>query len=191
MTLLTAVRYGEITGDTTSVVFDSASVSARLEEAEELLEDYLDRPLALAERTETMRPDRNGWLWPRATPITDGGSYVVEGAALIGGFASSVGIFDASVGVDVTYTGGWTADTLPRAIERDLAFAAHRLLHATPPSSEIPEGAVSVRLGDAALTFGPGGARTTGDTDSWWSARTKGYRYRRVDSGGDLRRVRL
>jgi hypothetical protein len=180
--MITALRYAEITGDTDSYATD---VTARIEEAVEMLEDYLDRPLESDERTEAMRPDRHGRLWPKATPITDGGDYEIDGLALLSASPFAIGFIGSEVTVEVTYTGGWTADTLPSCIERDLAFAAYRLLH--PPtlgSSEFPDGATSVRLGDAAVTFGPGGAGVVaGDTDSWWSRRTRAYRYASVHTG--------
>lgn len=180
--MISVARYREITGDEESL---ASAVSARIEEAQDMLEDYLDRPLESAERTETLRPDRHRRMWPRATPITDGGDYETHGLALLGAWSPAVD-FLGSDGVAVTYTGGWTADTLPSSIERDLAFAAYRLGH--PPTlgtSEFPEGAISVRLGDAAVQFGPGGAGSvgTGDSDSWWSRRTRSYRYSTMDTG--------
>lgn len=181
--MITAVRYSEITGDTESA---ASAVTARIEEAQEILEDYLDRPLESDERTEALRPDRHGRLWPRATPISEADGYTIDGLALIGGAPFSIGFVGSDATVDVTYTGGWTADTLPSCIERDLAFAAYRLLHPpTPGATDYPVGATSVRLGDAAVTFGPGGAGAVGtdDTDSWWSQRTRSYRYAPIHTG--------
>lgn len=178
--MITAARYAEITGDTASA---AVTVTARVEEAQELLEEYLDRPLASVERTETLYPDRRGRLWPKATPITDGGDYEVEGLALLSsaplGYPS---LINPDGGVAVTYTGGWTAGTLPGCIERDLARATYRLLHPSSLGSEVPVGATSVRLGDAAVSYGPGGAKGAGDTDAWWSKRTRSYRYAPVHS---------
>lgn len=186
--MISVERYRTITGDEDSA---ASAVSARIEEAQEILEDYLDRPLESDERTESMRPDRHGRLWPRATPITDGGDYEVNGLALVGGTPFSFGFIDPTTSVSVTYTGGWTADTLPSAIERDLAYAAYRLGHLpTLGSTEYPEGAVSVRLGDAAVQFGPDGAgavsASAGDTDGWWSKRTRSYRYAPIHTGPDV-----
>lgn len=184
--MISVERYRVITGDDESA---ASAVSARIEEAQEMLEEYLDRPLDSDERTESLRPDRHGRLWPRATPITDGGDYEVNGLALVGGTPFTFGLVDPTTSVAVTYTGGWTADTLPSAIERDLAFAAYRLGHvATLGSTEYPEGAVSVRLGDAAVQFGPGGAGAvgTGDSDTWWSRRTRSYRYAPIHTGPDV-----
>lgn len=176
--ILTVDRYRSITGDEDTA---ASAVSARIEEAVELLEEYLDRPLESAERTETLQPDRRGRLWPRATPISDGGTYEPDGLALIGSSPTwTWGLIDPTTGVAVTYTGGWTEDTLPGCIARDLAYAAYQLEHPRAlGTSEYPAGATSVRLGDAAVTFGSGGAGAvgTGDSDSWWSKRTRSYRY--------------
>src|SRR5690606_23749562 len=125
--------------------------------AVELLEDYLGRPVELAERTEAMRPDRDGWLWPKATPITDAGDYDIEGYGLVGSHWGGGSIIDPAITVEVTYTGGWTDETLPACIARDLAFAAWRLANPTLPTADVAANATSVRLGDAAITF-QGGA---------------------------------
>jgi hypothetical protein len=182
--MITAARYAEITGDTTTA---ASAVSARIEDAVELLEDYLDRPLSEDERTESLIPDRWGRLWPRATPISDGGDYAVDGLALQAsapfGWPS---IVSASAALSVTYTGGWTSDTLPTCIERDLAWATYRLLHpeAVASLTAIPAGVSSARLGDAALTWGgSAGLAAAGDTAAWWSKRTRSYRYAPVHSG--------
>lgn len=181
--MITAIRYAEITGDGTSA---ASAVSARIEEAIELLEDYLGRPVTSAVRTEAMRPDRLGRLWPKATPITAADGHEIDGYALRGPGPFGLGWdLDPASTVEVTYTGGWTSDTVPAGIARELAFAAYRLLHpAAPALSDIPANASSVRLGDAAVTFkGTAGDVTPGDTSTWWSKRTKSYRYQPVRTG--------
>lgn len=180
--MITAVRYGEITGDTVTA---ASAVTARIEDAQELLEEYLDRPLESDEYTEELAPDRHGRLWPKATPITDGGDYTVDGLALHASPFGWSGFLDGNR-VTVTYTGGWTAETLPACIERDLAWAAYRLLHpgAVASMSSLPGGASSVRLGDAAVTWKAGSsAGAAQDTDGWWSLRTRGYRYQPIGAG--------
>jgi hypothetical protein len=176
--ILTVDSYRSITGDTTTA---ASAVSARIEEAIELLEDYLDRPLESDERTESLRPDRHGRLWPRATPITDGGTYEVDGLALIGTLPWPRGFIDSTTAIEVTYTGGWTEATLPPSIARDLAYVAYKLEH--PPAlgvSDYPEGATSVRLGGASSST------VAGSTDSWWSRRTRSYRYAPIHTGPDV-----
>jgi hypothetical protein len=185
--LVTVASYRRITDDSTTA---EAVVTARLEEAIEALEDVLDRPLAEAERTERLYPTRDGRLWPKAVPVTDGGDYTVDGHALrsaapFGGWSGFV-VGDESV--EVTYTGGWVERTanptegnrLPEYIERDLAWAAHRLEH-QGVTSQVPAGVISASLGDVALGWGPGGA--PGGTDalsSVWSRRTLSWRYRPI-----------
>jgi hypothetical protein len=181
MSLLTVARYRAITGDIDTA---NATVSALIDEAEELLADALERPLESAERTERLWPDRNGMLWPRATPITDPGGFTQDGLGLKRWPFPNV--FTAGDGaVEVTYTGGWVersanpsaTNRLPVCVERDLAFAAQRL--ATADGSSFPPGATSVTLGDASVSFGPDGA-PSGPQGPQWSRQTLRYRYRRA-----------
>ncbi len=199
--MITPERYQQITGDHTSA---DAEVNRCIADAVAELEEYLDRPLAEAERTESMRPDRHGNLWPRATPIIEAEGYEIDGLALVGSspFGPGWDFLDPSTGVEVTYTGGWADQTaedfdaeadnqLPFCIVRDLAWAAYRLARPSlaAQATTVPTGANSVRLGDAAVTFGPGGASATGDSRGWWSPRTRGYRYAPVHAGPTIHRV--
>ena len=185
--LVTVLRYRAITGDQAS---SDEAVSARIEEATELLEGELGRPLEQAERTERMQPTRDGLLWPLATPILAADGYTIDGHALSGG--SLVWWFDVASGSstwaqDVTYTGGWVERTanpssafrLPVHIERDIAFAA-QALGQTPTPLAVPAGASSVSLGDASVTFKDGYHPDPADAGVSWSKETLGYRYRRV-----------
>jgi len=177
MSLLTVARYVTITGDDTT---DPGTASARIEDAEAELEEVLDRPLAEAERTEAMRPDRGGMLWPKATPIDEATGYIVDGVGLRADNAGIVPSFvSGSTTVSVTYTGGWTAATVPRSIERDLAWATYALLNPDTlrERAAMPSNATSVRLGDVGITFGAGGANALGDIAIQWSQRTLSYRY--------------
>jgi hypothetical protein len=195
MPLVLATRYASITGDTDTA---ASAVEEALVEAIDALEDVLDRPLAEEERTELLRPYRDGRLWPRATPITDGGDYQVDGEGLRYSTpwpAAPFGVLgDEQTGVSVTYTGGFVErshednidapNRLPTYIERDLCFAAWRLLH--PPAltaSNVPAGAVSAQVGDVSVSYGPGGARSTSDVlDGVWSRMTLGWRYAPIGS---------
>lgn len=174
MSLVTVARYITITGDAQT---DAGLVSAAIEEVEADLEEVLDRPLENTERTEAIRPDRGGMLWPRATPITDGGDYVVDGLGLR---AENYGVVPSFVGgtgeVSVTYTGGWTAETLPRVIERAIAWAAYDWTH--PGERALSsDGVTSKRLGDVAVAFDSRGPRTRADAQIRWPARVLRYRY--------------
>jgi len=182
--LVTVLRYRAITGDQAS---SDEAVSARIEEAIELLEGELGRPLEQAERTERMYPTRDGLLWPQATPLVAAEGYTIDGHALNGTFVWWVNDHVVTMAVDVTYTGGWVERTanpssafrLPVHIERDLAFAA-QALGQTPTPLAVPAGASSVSLGDASVTFKDGYHPDPADAGVSWSAETLGYRYRRV-----------
>lgn len=177
--LITVATYRAITGDTAT---PATTVSALVEQAEELLADALDRPLDEASRTEKLLPTRDGWVWPRATPIMSvAGEWTIDGEGLWGAFGP--GWPDLTGRVEVTSTGGWVERTahptatnrLPAVIERDLAVVVHQL--ATTDTADYPAGATSVRLGDAAVTFGADGAPRPG-AQVRWSRSTLAYRYR-------------
>lgn len=174
--LITVERYRAITGDQES---SAELVSARIEEATDELAEVLGRPLELAERTETLYPTRDGMLWPRATPIVAAPGWAIDGYGLRGGASFLFGV--PTAGTSVTYTGGWTADTVPACIARDLCQAAKVLGEVDVPGLAAPPGATSVRVGDVAVTFGEGGAPGSSLDErlrAVWSRRTLAYRYR-------------
>lgn len=187
--LVTVATYRGITNDSDTL---DDLVSARIEAATERLEELLDRPLAEAERDELMFPMRDGTLMPKATPITEGPTgWVVDGDRLIGGII--VGWPDPLnpliPGPTLTYTGGYVERTanptatnrLPWCIVEDLCWHAWNAGQTTRQSAiAVPVGATSVRLGDAAVTFGPNGApgASSAATKYAWSSSTLRYRYR-------------
>lgn len=191
--LVTAVRYAAITGDISSA---ASAVSGWIGDATEQLEDHLDRKLESAARTERMYPTRDGSLWPHAIPVTVAAGYTIDGHRLSGTWLNPVVdlINPTRLGIDVTYTGGWVERTanptatnrLPTCIETDLAIAAFLIGHPVPLATQLAAqqpGATSVRLGDAAVTYGPNGAPAPRPTRIVWSAPTCAYRYLRI--GGD------
>jgi hypothetical protein len=192
--MISVDRYRQITGDFTSA---DAEITRCVTDATADLEEYLDRPLAYGERTEGMRPDSHGRLWPKATPLVSAEGYELDGLAIVGAapFGVLASFIDPTNVITVTYVGGWldprdeesAGETLPQCIQQDIAWAAHRHAHPQGLSSQVglPAGATSVRLGDAAVTYGAGGARAVQDTSSWWSKRTKGYRWAPVHSRND------
>lgn len=175
--LITVAYYELVTGD-----HDSAdeAITARVEHATDLLAEALDRPVVQAERTERLWPDRAGNLWPRAVPIVAATGWTIDGHRLYGGFAP-----DETGAILVTYTGGWVERTanpdatnrVPAYVAEDLAWATHALLHPPEASTDVPAGATSVRLGDAAVTFGPDGPPRPGLTAIRWSRRTLSHRH--------------
>lgn len=194
MSLVTIATYQAITGDYDS---DSPSVSARLEEAQELLEDALDRKLAHAEHTELLRPTRDGYFWPRVVPITAATGYTIDGDGLYGTVTGTRWPDDTGR-VSVVYSGGFVersanptaTNRLPAYIERDLCFAAFALAQNDPDNegrsittAAYPAGATSVRLGDAAVTFGPGGPPRPEDAIQW-SRRTLRWRHSTTRGAG-------
>lgn len=194
MSLVTVATYQSITGHYDC---DSPTVSARLEEAVELLEDALDRKLAHAEHTELLRPTRDGYLWPRVVPITAADGYTIDGDGIYSSVAGPV-FPDTTGRVSTTYSGGFVersanptaTNRLPAYIERDLCFAAFALYQAEPDRDgnqitpvTYPAGATSVRLGDAAVTFGPGGPPRPEDAIQW-SRRTLRWRHSTTRGAG-------
>ncbi len=191
--LVTIERYQAITGNYDS---DSPSISARIEEAQDMLEEALDRGLHAVERTERLVPTRDGWLWPRCVPITVATGYTIDGDGLRGPFGPAWP--DETGRVTVTYTGGWVERTanpnatnrLPVYVERDIAFAAFALAAYEPSDHgqivphNFPAGATSVRLGDAAVTFGPDGPARPEDQIRW-SRRTLAWKHRTERGAGE------
>lgn len=149
-------RYRIITLDTTSA---DAAVTGALVDAQQLVEDYLDRKLTQALRTETMTYGPNGLVWPKAWPVivAPAGMTIERSRRAIGG-SSPGGLTDAFADSDepefvtLTYTGGYTSATLPRVIESRIAWSAYSMLHPSVGAS-VPAGAKSVSVGDASITF--------------------------------------
>lgn len=182
--LVSYARYVSLTGDATSA---SATVEAALVEAQDLLEDELGR-IGLLEEDGADKVERlklyddsvlGGTVYPAGVPITDAGDFTLAGAMLISVPPDGGPFFyrDGERYATVTYRGGFTSATVPAYMARDIAFAAHQLVHSPVPSS-IPAGATSVRVGDAAVTFGSpvaGGAIGIG-----WSKATLRHRRRRL-----------
>lgn len=160
--ICSVARYQTHTLDTTTA---SASVTAVLVVAQDLVEEALDRRLDRAERTETCLIHSDGRIYPRAVPVTTPPTGTVtefHGRAILGAGADTsdpVTILEAEVAMPVatiTYTGGYqtyedgTTDTrVPVTIEREIALIAQALL--SPVS--LPGGATSVRVGDAAASY--------------------------------------
>lgn len=165
MSVTTVSDYVLYTGDATTA---SALVQANLDVAEQMVEEYLRRELASTERTERVRWATTCRVYPRHTPITSvpsSASYTVEDEATI----TDVGYdaVDAAVGAlywpsnppddyrhnapraTVTYTGGWTNDTLPAAIKRQVSLIANTLAN---PTALTQPGVISASVGDVSIT---------------------------------------
>lgn len=158
-TLVSIAAYRRLTGDTTTADPD---VTEKLTDAEQLVAEYLRRPLPAAERTERLKMYRDGGLdggwvvYPKATPLDPDATtgYTVEGAALVGVSPDDgpwfYGSYESGGYATVTYTGGWTEETLPLTVAREIARTARALL--TPAASVALVGATSARVGDIAVS---------------------------------------
>ena len=186
MSLVTVARYRALTGDAAGT---DPEITARIEDATDRLEERLDRPLRSAVRTESVYPDQLGRAYPHAVPITVADGYTIDGWSLIGAWPWPWFdiVTDSRVAPLITYTGGWVersanltaTNRLPLCIEEDIAWAAYALGH-PEPAAVYPVGAVSVSLGDASVSFGPGGAPLPNRSGIRWSKATLKYAYQRV-----------
>lgn len=153
-------RYRYLTGDTTS---EPEDVTRALTDAQDIIEEELGRVgfLESAQHTETLRVKKSPVfsspstrVYPSATPITEvPEGYTLDGNAVV--VQSFVGtdvdfITGEPLTVDLVYTGGYTAATVPRRLERAIVDTAYEDLNT---DSSLPADAVAVRLGDAAITF--------------------------------------
>lgn len=183
MSLVTIAVYRSVTGDTATA---SGTVQDWLDDTEQDLAEFLDRPLdgdgvptiahgTFTERLRIIAGHRGPQVFPRGTPITDPGDYTQHGNALTGATATG-GLIDVSdpAYATVTYSGGWTATTLPRCIRNDICWAAREGIRHEAP---VAAGAVSVSLGDASVSYGAQGGRRAAE-DARWSRQTRRYRRR-------------
>jgi hypothetical protein len=164
--LVTIGQYRLATLDTTS---SDVAVSGALIEAQELVEEYLGRPLLEQERTETLLIDRTGRVHPSAVPIT---SVSVPAGATIDRFTITDVDPDETPApffwtdppawgtwqprATVTYVGGFTSATLPTTVRRRIIWEAYYMLH-VEALADVPVDATGAQIGDAAVSFGPGG----------------------------------
>ncbi len=118
MAVVTPQQYRDRTGDTTHYWTE---IEQWLADAQEIVEEALGRQLDLAERTETLPVARVsstcGRAWPAAMPITavSVGTITDEGEAVLVDLAD---IDRPGWTVALTYTAGWTSETVPAAIGR-------------------------------------------------------------------------
>lgn len=87
------------------------------------LERYMNRPLVRKERTETIRPDTDGRLWPTATPVTSVSTvgYAAAGNEIVGNVGLGTGLSGPQA-VTVTYVGG-----IDGRNEHDVVLAIERI----------------------------------------------------------------
>lgn len=181
--LVTTALYQSLTGDTAS---EAADVALALVNAQAIVEEYLRRLLTSAERTETVRIAPNRRLYPAAYPVTavETGSQIVDGVAILGPGPDGSPVFpgpsDATYPAvaTITYTGGFSAATLPRTIANEIAWLAYRILHADDRIS-LPDDATSASVGDVSVSFA-GTASTSVTLSQSAKAKLRPYRRRFV-----------
>ena len=164
MSTVTLAQYVTHTGDTAS---PSAAVLANIAVAERMVEDYLRRELASAERTEDMKVWPNGLVYPKHVPVTSvqaSARYEIKNEAVIryvvpDDLVSEVvgnwsdpedGYPHSRPTAAVTYVGGWTSETLPVIIVRIVALAAQAL---TVPGTAPKLGVKQASVGDVSVTY--------------------------------------
>lgn len=185
MRLVDADTYARYTGDRDT---DADTVDEALDEATALLEERLGRVLSIGSRTERLQVSRAAWsgdhvVYPACVPLqsTDNGTIVGDA---ITGVSVDGGLFAVGDWATVTYLGGFTPDTLPRAIARDLSACAHQLIETTAPASAVetdaPPGATAVKVGDLSISYATGetGSVATTATGFAWSQDTLRWRRR-------------
>lgn len=177
--LVSVSVYQVATGDTSTA---ASAVSANLAEAQELVEEHLDRWLESSERTETLIVRHRGLVYPRAMPVTavaatsDAAGDIVHsgfGVRLTSSPEQLVALSDlatpryddtTATTADLTYTGGYTSATLPATLRRALCRLAYALGQAPTyhGGGTSPAGATSLSLGDASISWGANRARLLG-----------------------------
>lgn len=167
MPLLNSTLYKNVTGDDTTPNF------TQYDAGQARVEAFLRRPIEQVERTERCRVYPDGAVYPAATPILSADGWTIDGPALLSagadgfrspwqspGFTLVEGISRAGY-VDVTYTGGWTTDTVPQPVVDALAWETYRYVHPdeTPnpvTGSDPAAGATALANGDVSASYGRG-----------------------------------
>lgn len=184
MAVVTLHRYRDITGDR---VTDDATVTARIEEAQGLIEDELGRLLDSAERTETLPLtfEYGSWrAYPAVTPVTAvgaGETFTIEDTVTLANVTiDDTAFWGSAVPVEgtITYTGGYTTATVPKQLERAIAQLAHALAPQAAMAG-VPTGATSLHVGDVSIGLSrPTGVGEIDALVPGLSARIRKYRRR-------------
>lgn len=152
------------TGDRDS---DDVDVSGALLDAQDRIEEELNRSLALDERTETMRLWPYGRVYPKAWPLLSCTTNTIDGRALLGAapdVQQFLTLVDASDDVyhdpsgptpraTITYRGGFDDGSVGTKLPRMLADALYDLAHALiTDAPAMLVGAASVSVGDVSIS---------------------------------------
>jgi hypothetical protein len=158
--LMTVMQYRAITSDYTT---DAITVTARIEEATSLIEESLGRHLQNGEYTEALHVwygDPSGpTVYPTAVPLTgvpaDSSWQIATGSRrLCSKTWSSVDPYFYNnydyTDVAVTYSGGFTAVSLPVTLRRSIAMVAYGL-EVRQPELVASQGYTSRSVGDVSV----------------------------------------
>lgn len=171
--LLTESEYRTITGDSSTA---ASAVSAKMESALDLIEEYLERNLESGEFTETLEVWYDSgftFVYPLVTPVTDvpaSAAYVVDelptrirgvsldaavgtwptGSVVYGSGSLSPYSPNRPDYATITYTGGFTNDTFPYTLKVYMATLTRRLITWTP---QTQVGAQEVSVGDVRVKY--------------------------------------
>lgn len=152
MSAVTYARYLQVTGDTVTA---SSDVMAAIDEATLLLEDALDRTLTLGTYTETHAPDADGYVYPRAVPVTAvvAPAVLVDTVTVSGGTPQTVDPWNTTGRpVTVTYTGGYAE--LPAPLSRAVCELARALTPGGAPQFKgLAPNVQQVQVGDVSVSL--------------------------------------
>lgn len=155
--LIAVAEYRRFIGDTTTT---DADVEQAMLDAQKLVEEWLRRELSQKQRTETLRVygDR---VYPSSTPLLSTTSGTIDRTAIIPKTTANSNLDWLSGGwqdclddsATVTYVGGFTDSTLPRTLQLAIARTARELLDGAITSTDVPDGASSISVGDVRVTY--------------------------------------
>lgn len=152
---------------TTDLDTEDYRVTAALVSAQSEAEQFCQRSFESATRTEVLRLYTNGRVYPKAFPIAaviGMPGAIIDGWGVLLGYgyqyATGVNPFVSGFGSDtwawqpqitVTYTGGYSPDTMPQEVVRAVAQVAYDELHPVVMAG-VPAGASSVAVGDVSVS---------------------------------------
>lgn len=146
--LVSEQTYRRLTHDLRSPVSD---VTAALAVAQGLVEVRLGRVLGLGEHTESLTVYPSGTVYPTGTPLAAGQPGYLDSVTLrVGSGPSST--WQAHPRTTVTYTGGYTDETLPEPLAQAICLVAQHLMSGGSLSSGM-HGVKSYSEGDISATF--------------------------------------
>lgn len=145
MAICSRAQYRNLTNDLAS--FDG-DVDEALANAQATLEFETDRLFEQATRTEVLRVDVDGYVYPKALPIVSvsvPANTTIDGDRVLAGVSSLTVLLTANSDISLTYVGGYTAANMPKSLIKLVARMAYAELFFESP---FPKGATRVKVGD-------------------------------------------